>query len=160
MIKYMDLLKNMENFHKIDGVTMLKSEYDNNNFNFYIVTSKDWLFNIEKRENDVKCYAENKEKGNHFVINVNSVDSLLSTIDNYLNPPKEIKLKKTNKMDTLLKRLRTETTGYLEDLKNSDDKNEKIMETLGIIIDCLVDYVGNEEEIREIIDERIGQVFE
>lgn len=159
MIKYMDLLKNMENFHKIDGVTMLKSEYDNNNFNFYIVTSKDWLFNVEKRENDVKCYAENKETGNHFVINVNSVDSLLGTINNYLNPPKEIKLKKTDRMDILLKRLRTETTGYLEDLKNSDDRNEKIMETLGIIIDCLVDYVGNEEEIREIIDERIGQAF-
>lgn len=160
MIKYMDLLKNIDNFYKIDGVVMLKSEYDNNNFNFYVETSKGWLFNVEKRENDVKCYTENKEKGNHFVINVNSVDSLLSTIDNYLNPPKEIKLKKTDKMDTLLKRLRTETTGYLEDLKNSDDRDEKIMETLGIIIDCLVDYVGNEEEIREIIDERIGQAFE
>lgn len=160
MIKYMDLLKNIDNFHKIDGVVVLKSEYDNNEFNFYIETSKGWLFNVEKRESDVKCYAENKEKGNHFVINVNSVDSLLSTIDNYLNPPKEIKLKKTDKMDTLLKRLRTETTGYLEDLKNSDDRDEKIMETLGIIIDCLVDYVGNEEEIREIIDERIGQAFE
>ena len=160
MIKYMDLLKNMENFHKIDGVTMLKSEYDNNNFNFYVITSKDWLFNVEKRKNDVKCYAENKEKGRRFAISVNSVDSLLSTIDNYLNPPKEIKLKKTDKMDTLLKRLRTETTGYLEDLKNSDDRDEKIMKTLGIIIDCLVDYVGNEEEIREIIDERIGQAFE
>lgn len=159
MIKYMDLLKNMENFHKIDGVVMIKTERYNNNFNFYIETSKGWLFNVEKRENDVKCYAENKEKGKHFVINVNSVDSLLSTIDNYLNPPKEIKLKKTDKMDTLLKRLRTETTGYLEDLKNSDDRDEKIMETLGIIIDCLVDYVGNEEEIREIIDERIGQAF-
>lgn len=144
MIKYMDLLKNMENFHKIDGVVRLKSEYDNNNFNFYIETSKDWLFNVEKRENDVKCYAENKEEGKHFAINnVNSVDNLLSTVDNYLNPPKEIKLKKTDKMDTLLKRLR----------------DEKIMETLGIIIDCLVDYVGNEEEIREIIDERIGQAF-
>lgn len=160
MIKYMDLLKNIDNFHKIDGVVVLKSEYDNNEFNFYIETSKGWLFNVEKRESDVKCYAENKEKGNYFVINVNSVDSLLSTIDNYLNPPKEIKLKKTDKMDTLLKRLRTETTGYLEDLKNSDDRDEKIMETLGIIIDCLVDYVGNEEEIREIIDERIGQAFE
>lgn len=159
MIKYMDLLKNMENFHKIDGVTMLKLEYDNNNFNFYIVTSKDWLFNVEKRENDVKCYAENKEEGRRFAISVNSVDSLLSTIDNYLNPQKKIKLKKTDKMDILLKRLRTETTGYLEDLKNSDDRDEKIMETLGIIIDCLVDYVGNEEEIREIIDERIGQAF-
>lgn len=160
MIKYMDLLKNIDNFHKIDGVVVLKSEYDNNEFNFYIETSKGWLFNVEKRESDVKCYAENKEKGNYFIINVNSVDSLLSTIDNYLNPPKEIKLKKTDKMDTLLKRLRTETTGYLEDLKNSDDRDEKIMETLGIIIDCLVDYVGNEEEIREIIDERIGQAFE
>lgn len=160
MIKYMDLLKNIDNFHKIDGVVVLKSEYDNNEFNFYIETSKGWLFNVEKKESDVKCYAENKEKGNYFVINVNSVDSLLSTIDNYLNPPKEIKLKKTDKMDTLLKRLRTETTGYLEDLKNSDDRDEKIMETLGIIIDCLVDYVGNEEEIREIIDERIGQAFE
>lgn len=159
MIKYMDLLKNMENFHKIDGVTMLKSEYDNNNFNFYIVTSKDWLFNVEKRENDVKCYAENKEAGRRFAISVNSVDSLLSTINNYLNPPKKIKLKKTDRMGTLLKRLRTETTGYLEELKNSDDRDEKIMETLGIIIDCLVDYVGNEEEIREIIDERIGQAF-
>ncbi len=160
MIKYIDLLKNMENFHEINGVVMVKTERYNNNFNFYIETSKGWLFNIEKRENDVKCYAENKEKGNHFVINVNSVDSLLNTIDNYLNPPKEIKLKKTDKMDTLLKRLRTETTGYLEDLKNSDDRDEKIMETLGIIIDCLVDYVGNEQEIREIIDERIGQAFE
>ena len=159
MIKYMDLLKNKENFHEIDGVVMVKTERYNNNFNFYIETSKGWLFNVEKRENGVKCYAENKEKGNHFVINVNSVDSLLSTIDNYLNPPKEIKLKKTDKMDTLLKRLRTETTGYLEDLKNSDDRDEKIMETLGIIIDCLVDYVGNEEEVREIIDERIGQAF-
>lgn len=159
MIKYMDLLKNMENFHKIDGVVKIKTERYNNNFNFYVITSKDWLFNVEKRENDVKCYAENKEKGRHFAISANSVDSLLSTIDNYLNPPKEIKLKKTDKMDTLLKRLRTETTGYLEDLKNSDDRDEKIMETLGIIIDCLVDYVGNEEEIREIIDERIGQAF-
>lgn len=160
MIKYMDLLKNMDNFHEIDGVVMIKTEYNNNNFNFYVITSKNWLFNVEKRENDVKCYAENKEKDKHFVINVNSVDSLLKTIDNYLNPPKEIKLKKTDKMDTLLKRLKTETTGYLEDLKNSDDRDEKIMETLGIIIDCLVDYVGNEEEIREIIDERIGQAFE
>lgn len=159
MIKYIDLLKNMENFHEIDGVVMVKTERYNNNFNFYIETSKGWLFNVEKRENGVKCYAENKEKGKHFVINVNSVDSLLSTIDNYLNPPKEIKLKKTDKMDTLLKRLKTETTGYLEDLKNSDDRDEKIMETLGIIIDCLVDYVGNEEEIREIIDERICQAF-
>ena len=159
MIKYMALLKNMENFHKIDGVIKLKSEYDYNNFNFYVITSKDWLFNVEKKENDVKCYAENKEEGRRFAISVNSVDSLLSTIDNYLNPPKKIKLKKTDKMDILLKRLRTETTGYLEDLKNSDDRDEKIMETLGIIIDCLVDYVGNEEEIREIIDERIGQAF-
>lgn len=159
MIKYMDLLKNMENFHKIDGVVRLKSEYDNNNFNFYIETSKGWLFNVEKRENDVKCYAKNKEKGRHFALNVDSVDYLLSTINDYLNPSKKIKLKKTDKMDTLLKRLRTETTGYLEDLKNSDDRDEKIMETLGIIIDCLVDYVGNEEEIREIIDERIGQAF-
>lgn len=164
MIKYMDLLKNMENFYKIDGIVMIKTERYNNNFNFYIETSKGWLFNVEKRESNVKCYAENEEKGNHFVINVNSVDSLLSTIDNYLNPPREIKLKKTDKMDILLKRLRTETTGYLEDLKNSDDRDEKIMEkimeTLGIIIDCLVDYVGNEEEIREIIDERICQAFE
>lgn len=159
MIKYMDLLKNMENFHKIDGVVKIKTERYNNNFNFYVKTSKGWLFNVEKRENNVKCYAEDKEKGKHFVINVNSVDNLLSTIDNYLNPPKEIKLKKTDKMDTLLKRLRTETTGYLEELKNSDDRDEKIMKTLGIIIDCLVDYVGNEEEIREIIDERIGQAF-
>ena len=160
MIKYMDLLKNIDNFHKIDGVIMIKTEYNNNNFNFYIETSKGWLFNVEKREYDVKCRAENKEKGNHFVINnVNSVDILLNTVDNYLNTPKEIRLKKTDKMDTLLKRLRTETTGYLEDLKNSDDRDEKIMETLGIIIDCLVDYVGNEEEIREIIDERIGQAF-
>lgn len=160
MIKYIDLLKNIDNFHKIDGVVMIQTEYNNNNnFNFYIETSKGWLFNIEKRANDVKCYAENKEKGNHVVININSVDSLLSTINNYLNPPKEIKLKKTDRMDILLKRLRTETTGYLEDLKNSDDRDEKIMETLEIIIDCLVDYVGNEEEIREIIDERIGQAF-
>lgn len=160
MIKYMDLLKNMENFHKIDGIVMIKTERYNNNFNFYIETSKGWLFNVEKRGNDVKCYAENKEKGNHFVINVNSVDSLLNTIDNYLNPPKKNNVQESDKMDTLLKRLRTETTGYLEDLKNSDDRDEKIMETLGIIIDCLVDYVGNEEEIREIIDERIGQAFE
>lgn len=159
MIKYMDLLKNMENFHKIDGVVMIETESYDNNFNFYIDTSKGWIFDIEKRENDVKCYAKNKEKGNYLAFSANSVDSLLSTIDNYLNPPKEIKLKKTDKMDTLLKRLRTETTGYLEDLKNSDDRDEKIMETLGIIIDCLVDYVGNEEEIREIIDERIGQAF-
>ena len=160
MIKYIDLLKNMENFHEIDGVVMVKTERYNNNFNFYIETSKGWLFNVEKRENGVKCYAENKEKGKHFAINVNSVDSLLSTINSYLNPPKENKVQKTDKMDLLLKRLRTETTGYLEDLKNSDDRDEKIMETLGIIIDCLVDYVGNEEEIREIIDERIGQAFE
>lgn len=160
MIKYIDLLKNMENFHEIDGVVMVKTERYNNNFNFYIETSKGWLFNVEKRENGVKCYAENKEKGKHFAINVNSVDSLLNTINNYLNPPRENKVKKTDKMDLLLKRLRTETTGYLEDLKNSDDRDEKIMETLGIIIDCLVDYVGNEEEIREIIDERIGQAFE
>ena len=159
MIKYIDLLKNMENFHKIDGVVMIKTERYNNNFNFYIETSKGWLFNVEKRENDVKCYAENKEEGNHFVITVNSVDSLLNTIDNYLNPPKKNNVQKSDKMDILLKRLRTETTGYLEDLKNSDDRDEKIMETLGIIIDCLVDYVGNEEEIREIIDERIGQAF-
>lgn len=160
MIKYIDLLKNMENFHKIDGVVMIEASYNNNNnFNFYIETSKGWLFNVEKRENDVKCYAENKEKCNHFAISANSVDSLLSTIDNYLNPPKENKVQKSEEMDLLLKRLRTETTGYLEDLKNSDDRDEKIMETLGIIIDCLVDYVGNEEEIREIIDERIGQAF-
>lgn len=159
MIKYIDLLKNMEKFHGIDGVVMVKTERYNNNFNFYIETSKGWLFDVEKRENGVKCYAKNKEKGNYFGLSVNSVDSLLSTIDNYLNPPKEIKLKKTDEMDTLLKRLKTETTGYLEDLKNSDDRNEKIMETLGIIIDCLVDYVGNEEEIREIIDERICQAF-
>lgn len=159
MIKYIDLLKNIDNFQKIDGVVMVKTVGYNNNFNFYIETSKGWLFNVEKRDNGVKCYAENKEKGKHFAISANSVDSLLNTIDNYLNPPKEIKLKKTDKMDTLLKRLKTETTGYLEDLKNSDDRDEKIMETLGIIIDCLVDYVGNEEEIREIIDERISQAF-
>lgn len=160
MFKYIDLVKNIDNFHKIDGVVMLQTEYNNNNnFNFYIETSKGWLFNVEKRKNDVKCYAENKEKGKHFALNVDSVEYLLNTINDYLNPPIEIKLKKTDKMDTLLKRLRTETTGYLEDLKNSDDRDEKIMETLGIIIDCLVDYVGNEEEIREIIDERIGQAF-
>ena len=87
-------------------------------------------------------------------------DYLLNTINDYLNPPKENKIEKADKMDLLLKRLRTETTGYLEDLKNTDDRDEKIMETLGIIIDCLVDYVGNEEEIREIVDERIGQAFE
>lgn len=159
MIKYIDLLKNMENFHEIDGVVMVKTERYNNNFNFYIETSKGWLFNVEKRENGVKCYAENKEKGRHFALNVNSVDYLLNTINDYLNPPKENKAQKNDEMDTLLKRLKTETTGYLEDLKNSDDRDEKIMETLGIIIDCLVDYVGNEEEIREIIDERICQAF-
>lgn len=161
MIKYINLLKNIDNFHKIDGVVMIKTTYNNNNnFNFYIETSKGWLFDVEKRESAVKCYAENEEKGKYFVINVNSVDSLLNTIDNYLNPPKEIKLKKVDKMDTLLKKLRTETTSYLENLKiYSDDRDEKIMVTLGIIIDCLVDYVGNEEEIREIIDERIGQAF-
>lgn len=160
MIKYMDLLKNMDNFHKIDGVVMIKTEYNNNNFNFYIETSKGWLFNVEKREYDVKCYAENKEKGNHFVINVNSVDSLLNTIDNYLNPPKEIKLKKTDKMDTLLKRLRTDTTEHLEKMKKTDDYDERVLETMGIIIDCLVDYVGNTEEIREIIGKRLDEAFE
>lgn len=160
MIKHMDLLKNMENFYKIDGVVMVKTERYNNNFNFYIKTSKGWLFNIEKRENDVKCYAENKEKGNHFAINVNSVDSLLSTIDNYLNPPKEIKLKKTDKMDTLLKRLRTDTTEYLKKMKKTDDYDERVLETMGIIIDCLVDYVGNTEEIREIIGKRLDEAFE
>lgn len=160
MIKYIDLLKNMENFHKIDGVVMVKTERDNNHFNFYIETSKGWLFNVEKRDGKVKCYAENKEKGKHFALNVDSVDYLLNTINDYLNPPKENKVEKADKMDLLLKRLRIATTGYLEDLKNTDDRDEKIMETLGIIIDCLVDYVGNEEEIREIIDERIGQAFE
>lgn len=161
MIKYIDLIKNIENFHEIDGVVMVRARrYNNNNFNFYIETSKGWLFNIEKRENCVKCYAENKEKGEHFALNVDSVYYLLNTINDYLNPPKENKTEKADKMDLLLKRLRTETTGYLEDLKNTDDRDEKIMETLGIIIDCLVDYIGNEEEIREIIDERIGQAFE
>lgn len=160
MIKYMDLLKNIDNFHKIDGVVMVQTEYNNNNFNFYIETSKGWLFNVEKRENDVKCYAENKEKGNHFALNVNSVDYLLNTINDYLNPPKENKIEKNDKMTLLLKRLRTEHTGHLEDLKNTDDYDEKIMETLGIIIDCLVDYVGNEEEIRAVINERIDEAFE
>lgn len=157
MIKYMDLLKNMDNFYKIDGVVGLKTEYNNNNnFNFYVETSKGWLFNVEKRENDVKCYAENKEKGKHFAINnVNSVDTLLNTIDNYLNPPKEI-----DKMDLLLKRLRTDTTEYLETMKKTDAYSERVLETMGIIIDCLVDYVGNTEEIREIIGERLDEAFE
>lgn len=161
MIKYMDLLKNMENFHKIDGFVMIKTEYNNDdNFNFYIVTSKGWLFNVEKRENDVKCYVKSKGINKHFAINVNSVDSLLSTIDNYLNPPMKIKLKKTDKMDTLLKRLRTETTEHLEKMKKTDDYNERVLETMGIIIDCLVDYVGNTEEIREIIGKRFDEAFE
>lgn len=137
MIKYMDLLKNMENFHKIDGVVMIKTEYNNDdNFNFYIVIPKGWLFNVEKRENDVKCYVKSKGINKHFAINVNSVDSLLSTIGNYLNPPMKIKLKKT------------------------DDYNERVLETMGIIIDCLVDYVGNTEEIREIIGKRFDEAFE
>ena len=160
MIKYMDLLKNIDNFHEIDGVVMIKTEYNNNNFNFYVETSKGWLFNVEKRENNVKCYAENKEKGNHFVINVNSVDSLLSTIDNYLNPPKKNNVQKSDEMDLLLERLRTDTTEYLEKMKKTDDYDERVLETMGIIIDCLVDYVGNTEEIREIIGKRLDEAFE
>lgn len=160
MIKYIDLLKNMENFHEIDGVVMVKTERFNNDFNFYIETSKGWLFNVEKRDDRVKCYAENKEKGKHFAINVNSVDSLLNTINNYLNPPKENKVEKTDKMDLLLKRLRTESSGYLEDLKNTDYYDERFKETLGIIIDCLIEYIGHEEEIREIINDRIDEAFE
>lgn len=159
MIKYIDLLKNMENFHKIDGVVMVKTERYNNNFNFYIETSKGWLFNIEKRDDGVKCYAENKEKSRHFAININDVDSLLSTINYYLNPPKK-KLKKTDKMDLLLKRLRNDTTEYLEKMKKTNDYEERVLETMGIIIDCLVDYVGNTEEIREIIGERLDEAFE
>lgn len=160
MIKYMDLLKNMDNFYKIDGVVMIKTTYNNdNNFNFYIETSKGWLFNVEKRESGVKCYAENEEKGKYFAINVNSVDSLLNAVDNYLNPPKEIKLKKADKMDTLLKRLRTDTTEHLEKMKKTDDYDERVLETMGIIIDCLVDYVGNTEKIREVIGERLYEAF-
>lgn len=160
MIKYIDLLKNMENFHEIDGVVMVKTERYNNNFNFYIETSKGWLFNVEKRENGVKCYAENKEKGKHFAINVNSVDGLLNTINDYLNPPKENKAQKNDEMDLLLKRLRNDTTEHLEKMKKTDDYDERVLETMGIIIDCLVDYVGNTEEIREIIGERLDEAFE
>lgn len=160
MIKYIDLLKNMENFHEIDGVVMVKTERYNNNFNFYIETSKGWLFNVEKRENGVKCYAENKEKGRHFALNVNSVDYLLNTINDYLNPPKENKAQKNDEMDLLLKRLRNDTTEYLEKMKKTDDYDERVLETMGIIIDCLVDYVGNTEEIREIIGKRLDEAFE
>lgn len=160
MIKQIDLLKNMENFYKIDGVVVIETEGYNDDFNFYIGTSKGWLFNVEKRKNDVKCYAENKEKGIHLAINVDSVDYLLSTINDYLNPPKENRAQKNDEMDLLLKRLRNNTTEHLEKMKKTDDYDERILETMGIIIDCLVDYVGNEEEIREIIDERIGQAFE
>lgn len=160
MIKYIDLLKNMENFHEIDGVVMVKTERYNDNFNFYIETSKGWLFEVEKRENGVKCYAKNKEKGNYFALSVNSVDSLLNTINNYLNPPKENKAQKNDEMDLLLKRLRNDTTEYLEKMKKTDDYDERVLETMGIIIDCLVDYVGNEEEIREIIGKRLDEAFE
>lgn len=160
MIKYIDLLKNMENFNEIDGVVMIKTESYNNNFNFYIETSKGWLFNVEKRENGVKCYAENKEEGKHFALDVDSVDYLLSTINDYLNPPKENKVEKTDKMDLLLKRLRYDTTGHLEEMKKTDDYEERVLETMGIIIDCLVDYVGNNGEIREIIGERLDEAFE
>lgn len=160
MIKYIDLLKNMENFHEIDGVVMVKTERYNNNFNFYIETSKGWLFNVEKRENGVKCYAENKEKGRHFALNVNSVDYLLNTINDYLNPPKGNKAQKNDEMDLLLKRLRNDTTEYLEKMKKTDDYDERVLETMGIIIDCLVDYVGNTEEIREIIGKRLDEAFE
>lgn len=160
MIKYIDLLKNMENFHEIDGVVMVKTERYNNNFNFYIETSKGWLFNVEKRENGVKCYAENKEKGRHFALDVNSVDYLLNTINDYLNPPKGNKAQKNDEMDLLLKRLRNNTTEYLEKIKKTDDYDERVLETMGIIIDCLVDYVGNTEEIREIIGKRLDEAFE
>jgi hypothetical protein len=160
MIKYIDLLKNMEKFHEIDGVVMTKTERYNNNFNFYIETSKGWLFNIEKRENGVKCYAENKEKGRHFALNVDSVDYLLNTINDYLNPPKENKTQKNDEMDLLLKRLRNDTTEHLEKMKKTDDYDERVLETMGIIIDCLVDYVGNTEEIREIIGKRLDEAFE
>lgn len=160
MIKYIDLLKNMENFHEIDGVVMVKTERYNNNFNFYIETSKGWLFNVEKRENGVKCYAENKEKGRHFALDVNSVDYLLNTINDYLNPPKGNKAQKNDEMDLLLKRLRNDTTEYLEKMKKTDDYDERVLETMGIIIDCLVDYVGNTEEIREIIGKRLDEAFE
>jgi hypothetical protein len=160
MIKYIDLLKNMEKFHEIDGVVMTKTERYNNNFNFYIETSKGWLFNVEKRENGVKCYAENKEKGRHLAINVDSVDYLLNTIKDYLNPPKENKAQKNDEMDLLLKRLRNDTTEHLEKMKKTDDYDERVLETMGIIIDCLVDYVGNTEEIREIIGKRLDEAFE
>lgn len=160
MINYTDLLKNMENFYKIDGITTICTEKKSNNFNFYIETSKAWLFNIENRSNDTKCYAENEDSGKHFIITVNNVDNLLNTINNYLNPPKENKIEKTDKMDLLLKRLRTESTGYLKYLKKTDDYDASVLEILGIIIDCLVDYVGNTEEIREIIGERIAEAFE
>jgi hypothetical protein len=160
MIKYIDLLKNMENFQEIDGVVMVKTERYNNNFNFYIETSKGWLFDVEKRENDVKCYAKNKEKGNYFAISVNSVDSLLNTINDYLNPPKENNAQKNDEMDLLLKRLRNDTTEHLEKMKKTDDYDERVLETMGIIIDCLVDYVGNTEEIREIIGKRLDEAFE
>lgn len=160
MIKYIDLLKNMENFHEIDEVVMVKTERYNNNFNFYIETSKGWLFNVEKRENGVKCYAENKEKGRHFALDVNSVDYLLNTINDYLNPPKGNKAQKNDEMDLLLKRLRNDTTEYLEKMKKTDDYDERVLETMGIIIDCLVDYVGNTEEIREIIGKRLDEAFE
>jgi hypothetical protein len=160
MIKYIDLLKNMEKFHEIDGVVMTKTERYNNNFNFYIETSKGWLFKIEKRENGVKCYAENKEKGRHFALNVDSGDYLLNTINDYLNPPKENKTQKNDEMDLLLKRLRNDTTEHLEKMKKTDDYDERVLETMGIIIDCLVDYVGNTEEIREIIGKRLDEAFE
>jgi hypothetical protein len=150
----------MEKFHEIDGVVMTKTERYNNNFNFYIETSKGWLFNIEKRENGVKCYAENKEKGRHFALNVDSVDYLLNTINDYLNPPKENKTQKNDEMDLLLKRLRNDTTEHLEKMKKTDDYDERVLETMGIIIDCLVDYVGNTEEIREIIGKRLDEAFE
>jgi hypothetical protein len=45
-------------------------------------------------------------------------------------------------------------------MKKTDDYDERVLETMGIIIDCLVDYVGNTEEIREIIGKRLDEAFE
>jgi hypothetical protein len=87
-------------------------------------------------------------------------EALLNTIKDYLNPPKENKAQKNDEMDLLLKRLRNDTTEHLEKMKKTDDYDERVLETMGIIIDCLVDYVGNTEEIREIIGKRLDEAFE
>jgi hypothetical protein len=84
----------------------------------------------------------------------------LNTINDYLNPPKKNKAQKNDEMDLLLKRLRNDTTRHLEKMKKTDDYEERVLETMGIIIDCLVDYVGNTEEIREIIGKRLDEAFE